>query len=125
MIVIKIKGGLGNQMFQYAFYLNLKNRGMDVKMDISGLDLYLDSSGRGDIWDAFCVKKDFASTKEIQELLKNKNKIINKLQIKILKRSDTHYIQKNPFYFNMDVFNMDNVYLDGYWQNEKYFIAFL
>lgn len=124
MVIIKIKGGLGNQMFQYAFYLNLKNRGTDVKMDISGLDLYLDSFGRGDIWDAFCVNRDFASANEIQELLKNENKIINKLQMKIFKYSNTHYVQRNPFYFNTDIFNMDNIYLDGYWQNEKYFIGY-
>ncbi len=121
MVVIKIKGGLGNQMFQYALYLTFKNIGTDVKMDISGLDLYLDSYGRGDIWDAFCVNKDFANAEEIQKLLKNENKIINKLQMKIFKYSNTHYIQRNPFYFNTDIFNMDNVYLDGYWQNEKYF----
>lgn len=122
MIVIKIKGGLGNQMFQYALYLNLKHRGTDVKMDISELNVYLGSFGRGDIWDAFYVNKDFASTKDIQKLLKNN--IINKLQMKIFKSSNTHYVEKNPFYFNPDIFNMDNVYLDGYWQNEKYFKDF-
>lgn len=30
-----IRGGLGNQLFQYAFYSYLKNAGMDVRMDIS------------------------------------------------------------------------------------------
>ena len=33
MIIIQLKGGLGNQMFQYALYKELKNRGKEVKID--------------------------------------------------------------------------------------------
>ena len=33
MIIIQLKGGLGNQMFQYALYIALKNRGKTVKID--------------------------------------------------------------------------------------------
>ena len=33
MIIIQLKGGLGNQMFQYALYTALKNRGKTVKID--------------------------------------------------------------------------------------------
>lgn len=119
MVIIKIKGGLGNQMFQYALYLSLKNRGVDVKMDICGLDSYLNSYGRGNIWDDFCVNQDFASVCEIRKLLKNN--IVRKLLRKILGCLSTQYIENNPYYFNVNILNMDNVYLDGYWQNEKYF----
>ena len=33
MDMIRMTGGLGNQMFQYALYLKLKSLGRDVKMD--------------------------------------------------------------------------------------------
>ena len=33
MIIIQLKGGLGNQMFQYALYRELKSRGKEVKID--------------------------------------------------------------------------------------------
>ena len=33
MIIIQLKGGLGNQMFQYALYKELKHRGKEVKID--------------------------------------------------------------------------------------------
>jgi hypothetical protein len=33
-------GGLGNQMFQYALMLSLKNRGFGVKEDISYYDFF-------------------------------------------------------------------------------------
>lgn len=33
MVIIRMKGGLGNQMFQYALYCELEYLGRQVKMD--------------------------------------------------------------------------------------------
>ena len=33
MVIIQLAGGLGNQMFQYALYLQLKELGREVKID--------------------------------------------------------------------------------------------
>ena len=33
MNIIRMTGGLGNQMFQYALYLKLKEMGREVKFD--------------------------------------------------------------------------------------------
>ena len=33
MIIIRMTGGLGNQMFQYALYLKLCSMGREVKFD--------------------------------------------------------------------------------------------
>ena len=33
MNIIRMTGGLGNQMFQYALYLKLKTLGREVKLD--------------------------------------------------------------------------------------------
>lgn len=35
MIVVSMSGGLANQMFQYAFYLHLKDKGLNVMLDQS------------------------------------------------------------------------------------------
>ena len=35
MKIIKILGGLGNQMFQYALYRKMQQAGKDVKLDLS------------------------------------------------------------------------------------------
>ena len=37
MNIIRMTGGLGNQMFQYALYLKLKEMGREVKFDASAL----------------------------------------------------------------------------------------
>ena len=33
MVIIQFAGGLGNQMFQYALYLQFQNLNKDVKVD--------------------------------------------------------------------------------------------
>ena len=37
MIIVKVTGGLGNQMFQYALYRVFKNNGVKAKLDINSL----------------------------------------------------------------------------------------
>ena len=33
--IVKIKGGIGNQLFQYAFFKFLSSRGFEVELDVS------------------------------------------------------------------------------------------
>ena len=40
MKIVKFLGGLGNQMFQYAFYLSLQQYFKKVKADLTGFDNY-------------------------------------------------------------------------------------
>ena len=40
MIIVKIIGGLGNQMFQYAYAKALEQKGYNVKIDITAFETY-------------------------------------------------------------------------------------
>ena len=40
MKIVQIIGGLGNQMFQFAFYLALKEKYVNVKLDTSSFGAY-------------------------------------------------------------------------------------
>src|SRR3546814_20232070 len=40
MKIVKFLGGLGNQMFQYAFYMYLKQHFRKVKADLTGFTSY-------------------------------------------------------------------------------------
>ena len=98
MVSVKLIGGLGNQMFQFAYGINLS-----LKFNTK---LYLDTSFynyQGDL------KREF--------LL---NKFNYPLNMNLLE------IQHLPFIRLIDNFEYydikdDNYYLDGYWQSEKFF----
>ena len=41
MVIVKFIGGLGNQMFQYAFYRFLESKNAEVQADISDMKLII------------------------------------------------------------------------------------
>ena len=121
-IVVRLQGGLGNQMFQYAFGRALSMR--------SGMELYLDPSplnpkkNRGYQLDAFILSAKVADSRKIQYLI-TPHFIIRKKLWKALKipfkYADTHILEKN-FPYDKDIASRKtSAYFDGYWQTEKYF----
>ena len=55
---VYIYGGLGNQMFQYAFYLSLKKKGVPCVLDAS-LFLVNKSHNGFELFDVFGIKEDY------------------------------------------------------------------
>lgn len=119
MIIIKFIGGLGNQMFQYALYRKFKELGKVVKADLTEIKEYNRHNGY-EIENVFNVKIDEASIEEIKELKDNEQDIISKIRRKIFGFKKSHYIEKSNAY-DENILNLDNIYLDGYWQTSKYF----
>ncbi len=116
MIIVKIFGGLGNQMFQYAAGLALAR-----KHNTSfGLDLsFFENSGpaitRTFGLDVFSISSN-ESTKKYKV-----NGFIKQLQ-RVLPWYRRSYIQEPHFEYTPDFFKIGkNALLDGYWQSEKYF----
>lgn len=121
MIIVKLIGGLGNQMFQYALgrHLSEKNN-VEFKIDISGFESY--KLHRYSL-NTFNTKNNIASKYEIDKFKKYKVRpgkkwfLYNKFIADNLK-----YFQEKEFSFNPKVLDIkDNAYIDGYWQSEKYF----
>lgn len=119
MIVSRIIGGLGNQMFQYAFgrYLSIK-KGTNLKLDLRGFETY---EWREFELGVFNVNATIASQKEIDDILKpryfpfgkkdyfgfgNLNLVLNESKMLF----DTNFLKVKK-----------NTYISGYWQSEKYF----
>jgi hypothetical protein len=119
MIIVRIIGGLGNQMFQYALYRSLKEKGREVKMDLSGFANYGLHNGY-ELSSIFEVKESIASEHEIKMLSDSSEDFFNKAKRKLMGRKKSHFIQQE-FRFLPQVIELENVYLDGYWQSEKYF----
>ncbi len=127
MIYVRIIGGLGNQLFQYAFarYLaEMNNTG--VKLDITGFSQY---NLHKYSLSAFNIQEIIANEEELKLIQEAKNNPIQKISYKIfkynIKAKPISYIREiSPYSFNDKLIHLnDNIYLDGYWNSEKYFIA--
>lgn len=104
-------GGLGNQMFQYAFLLALRKRGYQVQEDISYYDFFKMHNG-------YELERVFG----IEELPINKQglhilwlRVLNKFRPKSLYMFDSYQ-------YDIKVVELPKRYLFGYWQDEKYFM---
>ena len=89
MVIVRIIGGLGNQMFQYAFYQNLTKKYKNVKCDIIGFDNYKIHTGF-ELENIFDVTISKASLLEVNDItnIYSKN-IFTKVKRKLTGKSYT------------------------------------
>lgn len=121
MKIVQLLGGLGNQMFQYAFYKGLKQRFKKVKADISEFATYELHNGY-ELNDAFGIELDLISHRE-KKLYCNKNNewAYSKLRT-LLRLSNSVFIEEKEFQYDESIFkDQESRYYIGYWQNERYF----
>lgn len=127
MIIVKLIGGLGNQMFQYALgrHLAKKNKA-ELKLDISGFETYKKHKYS---LNHFNIIENIATAQEVRRYKKYDTqtkigKVFN--LIEYLKPLKLRAYIKEPYFYGYfpEVLNLkDNIYLDGFWQSEKYFSA--
>lgn len=119
MIISKILGGMGNQMFQYAAGRSLAHlNNTQLKLDVTGFNKYKLRNFDLQSLHADCR---FASDNEIRNLLPSHN-LEKALQYLSPKKKRTYYREK---YFHFDETMLQfgpNVYIKGYFQSEKYFL---
>lgn len=127
MDIVRFKGGLGNQMFQYAFVEALRNRGRNVKCSLGFYRKHPDEM-------PFILNKVF-ETVDLQEIedsvfdeIDDKWKRIKKSPGKLEEFKKTKNIKDRFFYveeadslYDDNVFDTQNCVYVGWWQTEKYF----
>lgn len=128
MLIIKLFGGLGNQMFQYAFgrRLALKNRVPLFLDTFSGFqDDFYKRAYSLDIFNIQATILDIETIQKINRLQQptgRKDKILN-LMNRYLGGFNPLFIREKHYEYDENVLNTKApfAYLSGYWQSEKYF----
>ncbi|MCM1138940.1 MAG: alpha-1,2-fucosyltransferase [Muribaculum sp.] len=122
MKIVRIFGGLGNQMFQYALAVALGSKGNDVRIDASCMRGYPLHNG-------FELKRIFNADipqASLFELLWLGYPLPHyrlwQVGKRILPKRQAMIVEDSAMEFNKDVFKQKRDYLlEGYWQTEKYF----
>lgn len=127
MIKIKIYGGLGNQMFQYAF---AKSKSIQLKTEIQLEILNYKKSRTKDFTERnfelkiFNLNDNKLTLKKIISIRELLFKLLNVISFFLLKKGlqNSFYFVERYFYFNSEESKIkSNCTLIGYWQSYKYF----
>jgi hypothetical protein len=118
MIISRLRGGLGNQIFQYALGRTLADNFNDeLFLDISYFNKASDDTPRNYSLSFFNIRAEIASLAMTQ--------IKNRPWTRFLNFGNTIWLaEKKLNQYDDRLLNLSaaNYYLDGYWQTEKYFL---
>jgi hypothetical protein len=124
MVTVEIIGGLGNQMFQFAFCHSLKKHYGE-----NNVSVYLERYNNVKDNDGYLLKKIFnievttSHIHNVKGLIDDSRHIISRIRYKLLGRKDSFFLEQ-LFKFDKNVFRKNigaNIYYRGLWQDELYF----
>ena len=126
MIIVKIIGGLGNQMFQYAAgrRLSLLHQ-VPLKLDIGAFEHY--ELHRYSL-SPFRIQEELATPGDVAQVRGTSKRGLDRIVFRLSQKLKPYYKRSifaestlSPFDSNI-IKTPEHVYLDGYWQSEKYFV---
>jgi hypothetical protein len=125
MKIVRIRLGLGNQMFQYAVYRTLQNKGEDVYLDISDYETHYVHYGY-ELSRHFNINERIAPPENVKIFRKfiTHPSIIQRIKIKLKKYYDQmlFFLKKNKKLNYPWIIKIKGCqYYQCYWVAEKYF----
>lgn len=125
MVIVKLMGGLGNQMFQYATGRSLAiHTNKKLVLYIGGYEFNRDATPRKFKLNMFQIKAEIPSPFLIKIKYKKyfETTIIKRIKRKLKLKNRTIVYNDESHQFISDLFlNKKNIYLSGDFQSEKYF----
>lgn len=122
MIITKITGGLGNQLFQYSLGKAVADyHKVPLKLDISAYKAY--TLHKGYRLDQFKISAAIATKNDIKRLKGSETLTSRILRKAGLVKNKSYFTEKQRTIYDEEVFDLATRYLDGYWQNQQYFLS--
>lgn len=123
MIIVRLMGGLGNQMFEYAIGRRLADQlHVPLKLDVSW---FREQELRHySLW-ALSIREDVATDAEVSQLIGYESSLLRRLVRRAIpggRSRPAGHVRERTFAYDPRVLEVsDGAYLDGYWQSDKYF----
>lgn len=116
MVVIRFMGGLGNQMFQYALYKTFEKAGRQVRADMT---FFAESRVPYQLENLYGLHVEKAERADIERYRDNSRSLLSRIRRKVFGKKKSDVSENIEIYYEFN--DKDNMYLNGYWQNSKYF----
>jgi hypothetical protein len=117
MDIIRMSGGLGNQMFQYALYKKLEALGREVKFD--DINEYRGERVRPIMLAVFGITYPRATWDEITAFTDGSMEIRKRIRRQLFGRHAVEYEEQG--FYDPKILEFESMYIKGSFQSEKYF----
>lgn len=122
MVIVKVMGGLGNQLQQYAIYEKFRSLGIPAKLDVgwyrNNKNVFTKRKLELDLYDG--LDYEVCTEAEREAFIGNEGSLAGKLRRKFLKNQLNWYQEDGRMYLP-EIFEFKEMYLEGYWACEKYY----
>lgn len=122
VVINKYCGGLGNQMFQYAFGLNMEKQGKRILADTSwyhGKNCFGDGFLLKKVFPYVLINRDENQVKTLNRYLAQRW-ITTRIANRIFPFTSKVYWEKNKFAYDVQALETSKKAVSGYWQCHRY-----
>lgn len=120
MLIVRVMGGLGNQLFQYALYELLLHQGKEVCLDVSHYsgDKVVHDKRPLDLILFDEIEFETCKDKDKFKYLDEKRTFFAKVRQKFF--YTYHRVINEKSQYMPEIFDLKEGYLEGYWNSERY-----